>query len=237
MYLCVTVSRLRRSASASARRAAGRTSSRTANISADGRLVEFISTAKNLAPASRHPLPSYMCMTAMPTPTVSIDETCDGCRSTDRLPLDPPDLPDDGSVSDLAMSGDGNTVAYVRTLTNPATTSPEAPSAWDATVWIYDRPKGRRGASPPTCPVCALKATVSVLCPSPARLQTTVKAEPFTRWAFVTYGGQFWAAYSASPRQFSWRTCGRDDGFDGGSMIRPAKLVVLPNFARQFPAA
>lgn len=176
--------------------------SRSPVISADGRLVAFIGWDKNLAPGNEYSEASSSVVYVHDRDADGngvFDETCAGCRRTERVPLEAPDLPDNGSVSDLAMSGDGHTVAYVRTLTNPATTSPAAPSAWDATVWIYDRANGTTRRVTADLPGMRFEGDSLGFVPITRQVANNSERPRLSHdGRFVTYGGQFWAAYSAS---------------------------------------
>lgn len=172
----------------------------TAVISADGRIVAFVSAAKNLAPGTE-PSANFVYTHDRDADGNGVyDETCDGCRRTDRVPLEPHDLPDDfGIITDLAISGDASTVAYSRTLTNPATTSPEAPSAWDATVWIFNRTTGLNHRVVADSPGMRFEGDSIGFVPITRQVANNSERPALSHSArFVTYGGQFWAAYSAS---------------------------------------
>lgn len=177
--------------------------SHSPQISADGRLVAFISSAKNLAPGNEYSEASTTVVYVHDRDADGngiFDESCDACRRTERLPLEPPDLPDEGIVLGLALSGDGNTVAYVRTLTNPATTSPAAPSAWDATVWIHDRTNGTTRRVTADRPGMRFEGDSLGFVPVTRQVANNSERPNLSHdGRFVAYGGRLLATYAGAP--------------------------------------
>jgi len=120
----------------------GEGNSDTPVISANGRIVAFISTAKNLVTGVEPSITVVYLHDRDADENSVFDETCDGCRRTERVPLEPLPGDDPGIIFDVAISGDGKSVAYTRSFTGPATTSPPTHEVYDADVNIFDRRTG-----------------------------------------------------------------------------------------------
>jgi Tol biopolymer transport system component len=174
--------------------------SRSPAISADGRRVAFISSAEILAPgAAQAPTDVYLHDRDADGNGV-FDETCAGCRSTLRLPLDTVQTIEPGIVVEVAISGDGDTVAYSRSFTGPESFFPQAPLYFDPDVYVFDRLSGQTRRVAADQPGVRFEGDVIGLFPVTRQVvDRTERPSLSFDGRFVAYLGMLNYSFSAAP--------------------------------------